>query len=224
VVDIERGLALPLLSDVFFEFVPAEAWDRGERRTLLLHELAEGQDYHVIVSSAAGLLRYHMNDVVRATARIGATPTLAFIRKGRGTTNITGEKLSEDQVHTAMGRLLPPPTFFVVLADAARSGYRAYIEAPSGASDAKSIALALDDHLSSLNIEYAAKRASGRLHPVDVRLLQTGVGEAYHRHCVDVRKQREAQAKVLALQTVEECDFNFAAFEIADAAAVPDLR
>ncbi|MDP3736276.1 MAG: GH3 auxin-responsive promoter family protein [Hyphomonadaceae bacterium] len=224
VVDIERGLALPLLSDVFFEFVPVEVWDRGERQTLLLHELAEGQDYHVIVSSVAGLLRYHMNDVVRATARIGATPTLAFIRKGRGMTNITGEKLSEDQVHAAMGRLSPKPAFFVVLADAALSGYRAYIESPNGAVVTKSIAVALDDHLSSLNIEYAAKRASGRLHAVNVRLLRSGAGEAYHRHCVDVRKQREAQAKVLALQTVEECDFDFAAFEIADAAAVTDLH
>lgn len=224
VVDIERGLALPLLSDVFFEFAPVEAWDRGERQTLLLHELAVGQDYHVIVSTAAGLLRYHMNDVVRATARIGATPTLAFIRKGRGTTNITGEKLSEDQVHAAMGKLSPLPSFFVVLADTARSGYRAYIESVNEVVSAKSLSIALDDHLSSLNIEYAAKRASGRLHPVDVRLLRPGVGEAYHRHCVEVRKQREAQAKVLALQTVEECDFDFAAFEIADAAAVTDLH
>src|SRR5688572_15257536 len=36
VVDAERGLALPLLEDVFFEFVPVEAWNRGDRNTLLL--------------------------------------------------------------------------------------------------------------------------------------------------------------------------------------------
>ena len=33
VVDAERDLALPLLEDVFFEFVPVEAWDRGVRAT-----------------------------------------------------------------------------------------------------------------------------------------------------------------------------------------------
>jgi hypothetical protein len=39
VVDADRPLALPALRDVFFEFVPAEAWDRGRRETLLLQDL-----------------------------------------------------------------------------------------------------------------------------------------------------------------------------------------
>jgi len=223
VLDVARGLALPLLDDVFFEFAPVEAWDRGVRDTLLLHELAEGQDYHVIITTAAGLLRYHMNDVVRAGPRIGATPSLAFIRKGRGVTNITGEKLSEDQVHSAMAAA-PAPAFFVVLADTVASRYRAHVEFAGPAPDRETFARGLDERLAALNIEYASKRGSGRLLPIEVRLLRRGAGEAYHRHCVETKKQREAQMKVLALQTVEECDFNFADFEIADAAAVPDLR
>jgi hypothetical protein len=36
---------------------------------------------------------------------------------------------------------------------------------------------------------------------------------------VEHKGQREAQAKVLALQTVEEFDFNLSAFEIVDAVA-----
>ena len=105
IVDPDRGLGLPLLDDVFFEFVPVEAWDRGDRDTLLLDEIEPGRDYHIVVTTAAGLVRYHMNDVVRATTRIGATPTLTFLRKGRGVTSITGEKLAEDQVNAAVRQL-----------------------------------------------------------------------------------------------------------------------
>ncbi|HEX5007310.1 MAG TPA: GH3 auxin-responsive promoter family protein, partial [Hyphomonadaceae bacterium] len=45
VMDIKSNLALPMLRDVFFEFVPASAWESGERNTALLHELEVGADY-----------------------------------------------------------------------------------------------------------------------------------------------------------------------------------
>lgn len=214
VVDVERGLALPMLGDVFFEFSPVEAWEAGHRETLLLHEISVGHDYYVVISTVSGLLRYDMNDVVRVTGRIRETPTFSFIRKGRGVTSICGEKLAEDQVHTAIGALPNPPRFFVVLADAASSIYRAYLE-NEDSMDADAVAQTLDDALTSLNIEYAAKRDSGRLSPLVVVLLRPGTGEAYHRHCVKEKGQREAQAKVLALQSVESFGFDLTPFLIS---------
>ncbi|MEY2765631.1 MAG: hypothetical protein RL552_536 [Actinomycetota bacterium] len=214
VVDIENNLALPMLGDVFFEFVPAAKWEAGERETMLLHELEVGTDYHVIITTVAGLLRYHMNDVVRVSGRIGRTATLQFVRKGRGVTNITGEKLSEDQIHAAMALLPTPPLFYIVLADASRSVYRAHIEIEGDAAD---IAVALDASLCRSNLEYDAKRMSGRLSPIEVSLLRAGAANAYHRHIVEKKNQREAQAKVLALQTTDECDFDFRPFELTHA-------
>jgi hypothetical protein len=105
IVDPDRGLGLPLLDDVFFEFVPVEAWDRGDRDTLLLDEIEPGRDYHIVVTTAAGLLRYHMNDVVRATTRIGARRPWRFSERPR-VTSITGEKLAEDQVNAAVRQLV----------------------------------------------------------------------------------------------------------------------
>ena len=77
----------------------------------------------------------------------------------------------------------------------------------------------LDAKLCELNIEYAAKRGSGRLAALEVKMLRPGAGRAYHRHCVEIKGQREAQAKVRALQTIEEFDFDLTSFEIADARA-----
>jgi hypothetical protein len=212
VVDAARGLALPLLEDVFFEFMPVEAWDRGLRDTLLLHELEEGRDYHVIVSTEAGLLRYHMNDVLRAGPRIGRTPSLAFLRKGRGAANITGEKLTEDQLHLAMAEAARAigarSVFHLALARPALSRYSVFVGFDGAPPDPLRFANLLDRALAALNIEYAAKRRSGRLKPLEVVLLLPGAGEAYRRHCMR-KGQRESQLKVLALQAEEDCDFDF---------------
>ncbi|HEX6103450.1 MAG TPA: GH3 auxin-responsive promoter family protein, partial [Alphaproteobacteria bacterium] len=228
VVDAERGLAVPLLEDVFLEFVPVEAWNRGDRNTLLLHQLEEGCDYHVIVSTQAGLLRYHMNDVLRAGPQIGRTPSLAFLRKGRGATNITGEKLTEDQVHLATAQAAraagASARFHIFVALPALSRYRAHVEFDGAPPDPGRFAQLLDQALSTLNIEYAAKRGSGRLLPIELALLRPGAGEAYRRHCIEKKGQRESQLKVLALQTAEECDFAFEPFRHADAPVAVPVR
>ena len=52
-----------------------------------------------------------------------------------------------------------------------------------------------------------------------MKILKAGAGLAYHRHCVEIKGQREAQAKVRALQTIEEFDFDLTPFCIADARA-----
>ena len=66
----------------------------------------------------------------------------------------------------------------------------------------------MDDELSRINLEYAAKRASGRLEECRVVALRPGVGEAYKRHCVDAG-QREGQFKPLLLQNDADFDFSW---------------
>lgn len=212
VVDIERNLALPLLEDVFFEFVPAEHWDAGERATRLLDELEQGATYRVLVTTLAGLVRYDMNDVVRVTGTLGRTPTLAFVRKGRGVTSITGEKLTEDQVNAAIAEVAGAAQvgvlFYVVVADAVAAGYSAYVEGNTEPQRLVALGAALDAKLAALNIEYASKRASGRLRPLRIVALHSGTGRAYREHCVR-KGQREAQFKVLTLRDAADVDFDF---------------
>jgi hypothetical protein len=211
VVDVERSLGLPLLEDVFFEFVPAAEWDAGRRDTLLLHELEEGQDYQVIVTTPAGLARYWINDVVRAGPRIHGTPSLAFVRKGRGVTSITGEKVTESQVNLALQTVAAEAglaiAFHLVLADEAAARYRVLLEAGE-APEAPALDRRIDAEIGATNIEYAAKRASGRLGPIEVRWLKPGAGAAYRRWCVS-RGQRDAQFKAQTLQYARDCGFDF---------------
>src|SRR5262249_30015378 len=123
------GTGLPTLSAHFFEFVEREKWDRcgddaAQRRqleVLTLARLRKGVDYYIIATTPAGLYRYFINDVVRVTGHLRATPLLKFMQKGKGVTSITGEKLYESQVLAAVGgamaRLGLNARFVMMLAD-----------------------------------------------------------------------------------------------------------
>ena len=54
VLDAERNLALPLLEDVFFEFVPVGELASGQRETKLLHEVTDGEAYYVFITTFGG--------------------------------------------------------------------------------------------------------------------------------------------------------------------------
>lgn len=197
----EDRSGLPPLHHVYFEFATPDAWDAGRRDVVPLHGLEVGKQYYVLVTTAAGLYRYFMNDLVEVTSMFHRTPLLRFVQKGRGVTNITGEKLYEGQVITAVQDTCAShgvvPSFFLVAATEAPAGYRLYLEG-TGAVDATAIADGVDRALGSLNIEYAAKRRSGRLAPLDAVVLPPGAGDQYRAACVRAG-QREGQLKPPAL-------------------------
>jgi hypothetical protein len=207
---------LPPLHHHYFEFARRDAWDLGHFRTQPLSELETGQLYYVIVTTAAGLYRYFMNDLVEVTGQLHRTPLLRFVQKGRGVTNITGEKLYEGQVIGAVDAACEAaglvPRFYVVSADEGAAGYRAYIEAASEASfDAVALGHAIDRQLSALNIEYDSKRKSGRLSPLQCLALAPGAADAYRDACVRAG-QRDGQLKPPALTYARQLAIDLDAF------------
>lgn len=212
-VDVARNLCLPTLLDHYFEFVQRDAWERGEDNFLNLDELEVGEFYYPIVTTADGLYRYDINDIVTVTGMVGATPALAFVQKGKGVTSITGEKVTEAQVLQAIQQVAADlrlvADFFVALADEDGAGYVLYLEATGdGRATDDTVAETFDAKLCALNSEYSTKRASGRLQRLQVRRLRAGSGDAYRRHCV-ANGQREAQFKVRHLQYARDASFDF---------------
>src|SRR5258708_2675083 len=100
------GTGFPTLDTHFFEFVEREKWDCGVPEFLTLDDIRKGVDYYVIVTTPSGLYRYFINDLVRVQGHLHKTPLLRFVQKGKGVTSLTGEKLYESQVLTAVRALL----------------------------------------------------------------------------------------------------------------------
>ena len=215
-IDVQRNVCLPTLLDTVFEFVERGAWEEGSGDFLSLHELDDGREYYIFITTPEGLYRYDMNDIIRVTGKVNETPTLEFVQKGKGVTNITGEKLHEAQVLDAVLAVLEESgaqsNFFVMLADQTSARYTLFIEMqqPPGGIDA-AISNDLDGRLRASNIEYDGKRGSGRLSPLIVRELRAGTGEEYRRSRI-AGGRRDAQFKFLHLQYRHECSFDFDSF------------
>ena len=214
-INAAENVCVPTLLDNFFEFVERGTREAGSADFLLLDELEEGGEYYVFVTTQDGLYRYDMNDIVRVTRMLNATPCLEFVQKGKGVTSITGEKLYEkqvlDAVMAATARLGVSLKFFVMLADQEAAAYALYLEASRRDSyQASELASAVDRGLREANIEYDGKRASGRLAPVELKRLRPGTGGQFRADRV-AAGQRDSQFKYLHLQYAHECPFDFSA-------------
>jgi hypothetical protein len=200
----ETAGGLPPLHHHFFEFVEQTSWDRGTPGFLTLGQLDAGRRYYVVITTAAGLYRYFMNDLVEVTGFFRATPLLRFVQKGKGVTSVTGEKLYEAQaieaVRTVAMRHGVTSSFFLFVADEQAAAYHLYVELDQASTpDAAAFAAEVDARLAELNIEYHGKRESRRLGPPVVAWLRRGAGEAYKEASVRAG-QREGQFKPQVLQ------------------------
>ena len=197
------GTGFPTVDSHFFEFVERETWDRGQPEFLTLGQIRKGLDYYVFVTTPSGLYRYFINDLVRVRGFLHKTPLLQFVQKGKGVTSITGEKLYESQVLTAVSavtaKLGRSTRFVMMLADEEARNYRLYVELDSGAAlSEQCFAESVDNKLRELNVEYSAKRSSDRLGAPSVAWLKRETADVYKQFAVQ-QGQREGQFKMVAI-------------------------
>jgi GH3 auxin-responsive promoter len=154
-----------------FEFIPEEEGDRPNPTVLAAHELQEGRTYYILLTTAYGLYRYNIFDVVRCTGFHNQTPLVEFLSKGAHFANMTGEKVSEHQVTAAMADVLRAINVNLTAYSVAPCWddelpfYGLFIERSDLVSREQGVHLtkALESRLAEINIEYASKRESQRL-------------------------------------------------------------
>ena len=200
-VDDDSAAGVLAVHTNFYEFIAEEEIDDPAPRTLLCHELGEGQRYYMVVSGANGLYRYDMNDVVEVRGFHGRTPKMAFVRKGRDMLNITGEKLHLNHVLHAVGAAEHATGLdvwqFRLIPDVEAARYDLLLELSSAVEERGRLArfaATFDRGLAEVNIEYASKRASARLAGPRLCLMRRGWAE---RRCGEefAHGRREIQHK-----------------------------
>jgi hypothetical protein len=176
-IPIEDGTAAGVL-DIrhhYFEFIPEEQGDRPEPDTVEATDLVEGRNYFIVLTTAGGLYRYNISDLVRCVGYHGRAPLIEFLNKGAHYSSLTGEKLSEHQVIAAAeaaqrslgvdlrSYLLVPswddPPYYALLVEQSDLAASALITR---------LAAALERELRQQNVEYVSKRDSLRLGPVRI--------------------------------------------------------
>jgi len=184
----------------FFEFIPEDEIETENPPVLGAHELENGRQYYILLTTSSGLYRYDINDIVEVRGFYRRAPRLAFVRKGRDMVSLTGEKLHSVQIGTAAersARELGLQSLQVqLIPDGDRMRYDLLVECREGLGDlASEFARTFDKHLGEINMEYEQKRASNRLGPP--RLCQMRPGWADRRRHLEVDREgkRDAQYK-----------------------------
>lgn len=207
-VDIANNKSIPTIHENFFEFVEHGSIDDEELNFITLDALKKGKKYYIYATTQNGLYRYFIDDIIEVDGWFNNTPTIRFVQKGKGVTNITGEKLYESHVTNALQNIKVELNlsfdFFIMIASPDMFQYSLYIE--SGFID--DFSKQFEKFVSKLNIEFEAKRNSGRLKKTRIIFLKKGSAELYKRHCLD-NGQREGQFKILQLQYANDCSFDF---------------
>jgi hypothetical protein len=173
----------------YFEFVPEDEIDSPNPTVLAADELEQGKRYFILMTTAYGLYRYNIFDLVQVAGFHNRTPIVEFLSKGSHFSSITGEKLSEYHVTKSMAELTRSLdlnlTAYAVAPcwDDDRPYYGLFVEANDLPSEAtgKKLATALDQQLRRVNTEYDSKRDSGRLGAMRLVLVPKGFWQQWDK-------------------------------------------
>lgn len=79
-----------------------------------LHEVRQDEEYDLIVTQSAGLIRYRLNDTIKVTGKYKNTPLLSFVGRSGAVCDMVGEKLQGEFVCGAIKEIVPSGNFTVV--------------------------------------------------------------------------------------------------------------
>ncbi len=214
------------VSTVFLEFIPAEEYGNASPTVLRTHEVEFGREYFILITTSAGFYRYDICDCVRVVGFEGQAPLIEFLHKGSHVSSLTGEKLTEHQVVMGLDEIATKTGCHakdVVLAP--RWGhpphYRLYLECPEhrDANWTKKVATELDGQLKRINCEYASKRNSERLGPIDACVVAAGTLADRDAQRATLHRKSNEQFKHKYLLTEMDEDASLARLAVCGAVA-----
>lgn len=165
---------------------------------LLVDELVVGGEYSPVLTTAGGLYRYHLKDVVRCVDRLeGGLPLVAFERKLDCVSDLAGEKVDAGEAADAIARAARAEglSFRFALLSPERgppARYRLFLETEASDEAIDRAARAVEAHLASGH-HYRWCRELGQLLPIaPVRVRD---GWAAYQAALMARGQRAGDIK-----------------------------
>jgi hypothetical protein len=195
----------------FFEFVEEDQVDSATKRFLTVDQLKQGGRYYIYFTTAAGLYRYNINDLVEVVGFNQATPVLQFVQKGMGVSSVTGEKLTEEQVQIALCYAVRQLNLNAIdhFTFAVQMGYPPnYVcfvelseEMPESVTE--EFLRVFEQSLQLQNIEYKDKRTSMRLGEPTLKVVPPGTFTKLRQQRV-AQGAPEAQVKIPLLNSSQQ--------------------
>ena len=179
-----EGMRLSFNQHIFFEFVPFDEnnFDAdGEMienpEALMIHEVEEGKDYAILISTVAGAWRYLIGDTVRFVDKANAE--IIITGRTKHFLSLVGEHLSVDNMNKAIQLVseelnISVPEYCVSGEPADSFFAHHWYIACDQPIDEKLLAQKMDEKLIVLNDDYAVERKSA-LKEIRVSILKESV-------------------------------------------------
>ena len=157
-------LLLMLDYGIFYEFIPMKTYGTKNEKVIPLSEVEVGVQYAVIISTNAGLWRYHIGDTIRFTS-IGPY-RFKITGRTKHFINVFGEELVIENANTALETVCQKHQLQVLDYTAApifmdgneKGGHEWLIEFKKPPQNSDAFAEDLDIALQRINSDYEAKR------------------------------------------------------------------
>ena len=187
----------------YFEFLPEDQLDKSEPETVEAVDLIEGRRYYILPTTAGGLYRYQIFDLVRCVGFHGKAPLVEFLNKGAHFSSMTGEKLSEFQVVAALGEAtaragVKLKAFLLLPSWGEPPHYSLLVEGDDLADDGERLRGEVEAGLCRQNGEYLNRLETRRLGPLRLRRLPAG-------SWVDFQRRRLQQSGGTVEQYKQPC-------------------
>ncbi|MGB1079945.1 MAG: GH3 auxin-responsive promoter family protein [Flavobacteriaceae bacterium] len=157
-------LLLMLDYGIFYEFIPMKTYGTKHEKVIPLSDVEVGVQYAVIISTNAGLWRYHIGDTIRFTSI--APYRFKITGRTKHFINVFGEELVIENADTALETVCQKHQVQVVDYTAApifmdgneKGGHEWLIEYKKPPKNPEAFAEDLDIALQRINSDYEAKR------------------------------------------------------------------
>ena len=207
---------MQLLTDsCFYEFVPEDAFENEAKdgmQTLTLDQLEQGKKYEILITTQAGLYRYHLKDVIEVKGFRNKCPLIAFVYRKGQLFNVAGEKFSEEDARNTIERLeeahgIKVDHWLFYQDDSVVPNRYALAVECDADLDWDACIDELEGYMGHYNKRYPSQRAKCFISRMIVRQQQPGTHDAWAQLCIS-RGASAAQIKpVHTLDTPEKRDF-----------------
>jgi len=165
-----KGMKLAINEHIFFEFVPfneknfdadGNLVDNPEAR--MIHEVEEGKDYAILLSTSAGAWRYLIGDTIRFTDKEKCE--VVITGRTKHFLSLVGEHLSVDNMNKAVKNVCEKLNLSIPEYTVAGIPYQSFFAhhwyvACNDTVDPEVLRVAIDEELNQLNDDYAVERKS----------------------------------------------------------------
>ncbi len=162
-----RDMLLLLDNGIYYEFLPAEEWNKDNPKAIPLSEVEMGKNYAMVISTNSGLWRYVPGDTIMFTST--SPYKIKITGRTKQFVNAFGEEVMVSNTDKALAQtclstgavVLEYTVAPIFLEKQGKGGHEWLIEFEKTPDDLKTFNKLLDENLQKINSDYEAKRYKG---------------------------------------------------------------